>query len=107
MSSSDLAYRRAKLSPAKQALLEELLRASFQAVDGRPAQVIAQTLTLTLSVVDLHELAESEREAEAVRLATEEAQRPFDLEHGPLLRAGLVRLNATEHMLLFTMHHIV
>src|SRR5205807_7283097 len=140
MSSTDLAYRRAKLSPAKQALLEELLRgkrspaveavtitrrpqpgvaplsfaqqrlwfveqlapgnpayniasalrlrgrlnipvlerslneiirrhdalrASFQAIDGRAVQVIAPALILTLSVVDLHKLAESEREAEA------------------------------------------
>ena len=85
----------------------EALRASFQSVDGRPVQVIAPALTLKLSVADLHELAENDREAEAVRLASEDAQRAFDLERGPLLRAGLIRLQPLEHVLLFTMHHIV
>ena len=37
----------------------------------------------------------------------EEARRPFDLIDGPLLRAHLLRLSETEHVLLLTMHHIV
>ena len=32
---------------------------------------------------------------------------PFDLEHGPLLRVGLIRLTEEEAVLLVTMHHIV
>ncbi len=39
-----------------------------------------------MQVIDLSALPEPEREAEAQRLADEEAQRPFDLAAGPLLR---------------------
>src|SRR5205085_7511239 len=72
-----------------------------------PVQAIAPKLKLSLQVEDLSELPEAERESEAVRLATDEAQRPFDLAHGPLLRARLLRLSTEDHALLFTMHHII
>jgi len=58
-------------------------------------------------VVDLTSLRVGRREAEAMRLANEEAVRPFDLARGPLFRARLVRLAPEDHMLLMTMHHIV
>ncbi|NBK41762.1 hypothetical protein EON09_24920, partial [Pseudomonas soli] len=45
-------------------------------------------------------------EALQARIAQETAQ-PFDLEHGPLLRARLLRLAADEHVLVLTLHHIV
>ncbi|HEX9939387.1 MAG TPA: amino acid adenylation domain-containing protein [Longimicrobium sp.] len=45
--------------------------------------------------------------AELRRLAAEEMDAPFDLEHGPLIRGRLVRLAADDHVLLLTMHHIV
>jgi NRPS condensation-like uncharacterized protein len=48
-----------------------------------------------------------ERETEAQRLADEEAQQPFNLTLGPMLRAQLLRLDDTNHVLLWTMHHIV
>lgn len=42
--------------------------------------------------------------AAAMRAAVET---PFDLEHGPLFRAELLRLRADEHVLLLSAHHIV
>ena len=42
-----------------------------------------------------------------MRLATEEIQRLFDIETGPLVRARLLRLNVEECVLIFTMHHII
>ena len=44
--------------------------------------------------------------AQAHRLADEEARTPFDLARGPLLRARLMRLADTDHVLLTTLHHI-
>ncbi|HEV7843670.1 MAG TPA: condensation domain-containing protein, partial [Pyrinomonadaceae bacterium] len=86
----------------------EALRTTFALNDEQqPVQVIAPELKLSLRVEDLSELPEAEREAEAARLATNEAQRPFDLAHGPLLRARLLRLGTEDHALLFTMHHII
>src|SRR5262249_30470525 len=46
-------------------------------------------------------------EGELRTLARAEAQQPFDLEHGPLIRGRLIRLGPEEHVLLVTMHHIV
>nr|WP_314492031.1 non-ribosomal peptide synthetase [uncultured Pseudomonas sp.] len=36
-----------------------------------------------------------------------EAQRPFDLRRGPLMRVGLLRVAVDDHVLLVTQHHIV
>ena len=93
----------------------DVLRATFPTVDGQPYQVICPALPLrqaqgqlvTLSVVDLRELPEVEREAEARRLATAEAQQPFDLARGPLVRTAVLQLGDEDHILLLTMHHIV
>src|SRR5712691_8724915 len=85
----------------------EALRTTFLVIDGQPVQVIATSLLLPLPVINLEGLPEQEREAEVQRWAAEEAYQPFDLAKGPLLRARLLRLCATEHVLLVTMHHII
>jgi amino acid adenylation domain-containing protein len=85
----------------------EALRTTFTAVDGQPIQAITPEINLRLTVVDLQEIDETEREEEVQRLATQEAQQPFDLTTEPLLRVQLLRLDEAEHVLLLTMHHIV
>jgi len=85
----------------------EILRTTFDVVNENPVQLIAAAGELTLAVTDLSLLPPSLTEAEAEMLATEEAQRPFDLARGPLIRAVLMRLKANEHVLLVTMHHII
>src|SRR5215203_119010 len=85
----------------------ESLRTTFRLVDNQPVQVIAEQLTLKMPIVDLQNLPAEEREAEVMRLATEEVQQLFDLETGPLVRARLLTLNAEECVLIFTMHHII
>ncbi len=85
----------------------ESLRTTFPERDGQPVQVVHPASEMALEVEDLGAFAEAEREAEARRLADEESQLPFDLAAGPLLRVRLLRLAEDEHVLLFTMHHIV
>ena len=85
----------------------ETLRTTFPVVDGNPVQIISAPRPLTIPLVDLSSLDEAEREREAQRLINAEARRPFDLSHGPLLRVTLLRLRDEEHLLLFTMHHII
>ncbi|MCL5996770.1 MAG: amino acid adenylation domain-containing protein, partial [Chloroflexi bacterium] len=85
----------------------EVLRTTYISVDGQPCQVIVPTLLLRLPTESLEHLSQPERQGEAVRLAREEARRPFDLMRGPLLRARLLRLAEDEHIALLTMHHIV
>src|SRR5438094_10101716 len=62
----------------------EAMRAVFSEADGVPAQTIAPPRALTLPQIDLRKLPESSRTAELLRLAVEEARRPFDLSRGPL-----------------------
>ena len=85
----------------------EVLRTTFKTVDGEPVQVIAGPAPVTLSQVDVSRLEVAEQEAAVQRLAQQEAVEPFDLGRGPLLRVKLLRLGATEHVMLVTMHHIV
>ena len=85
----------------------EMLRTSFSSIAGQLVQSIRPALRLTLPVADLSFLSEAEREFEALRLASEEARLPFDLAEAPLLRASVLRLAEEDHVLLFTIHHIV
>ena len=85
----------------------EVLRTTFSLVNGKPVQIIAPSLRLSLSIIDYQEYPELERESEVQRLAPQESQQPFDLTQEPLLRAKLVRLGQQEHRLLLTMHHII
>ena len=68
---------------------------------------LADRSWFSFDVVDLQGLSPELREPRALKLASDEARRPFDLEAGPLLRSTLIRLDAYEHILLLTMHHIV
>jgi amino acid adenylation domain-containing protein/non-ribosomal peptide synthase protein (TIGR01720 family) len=90
----------------------ESLRTTFEVVDGRGVQVVHPPSAVSLPVVDLTDLArpdltEPERVLELQRIVAVESGRPFDLGRGPLLRVGLVRASATEHVLTVAMHHIV
>jgi amino acid adenylation domain-containing protein len=85
----------------------EALRTNFTTVNGQPVQVVAESLTLTVSIIDLGNLPASAREVEAQRLATVQAQQPFDLASEPLIRATVLKLTETEYVLLLNIHHIV
>lgn len=82
----------------------EALRTTFAVIDGEVLQIVAPPAPVLLPVDELPGASDPERGEE---LAEEEARRPFDVESGPLFRARLVRLAATEHLLLLTVHHIV
>ncbi|HYH80602.1 MAG TPA: condensation domain-containing protein, partial [Longimicrobium sp.] len=60
-----------------------------------------------LPIDDLSRLDETARETEVRRRAREDAARPFDLSAGPLFRAALLRLDAEDHVLLLSIHHIL
>ncbi|MBV9792000.1 MAG: non-ribosomal peptide synthetase, partial [Chloroflexi bacterium] len=89
----------------------EILRTTFTHAAGtndeQPSQQIAAPEPLSIPLHDLQPLSPEQQFAEVQRLALAEAQQPFDLAHGPLLRIVLLRLASTEHALLITMHHII
>ena len=86
---------------------QELLRTSFAVIDAEPVQLVSEPADFDLPVVDLSHLESSEIERQVLQLISEEAHCPFDLTHGPLFRATALRLAASEHVLMFTMHHII
>src|SRR5919201_1353677 len=85
----------------------EIARTTFPVVDEQPSQVIHPPFTFTLPVVDLRRLPHAEREAEAMRLATEQTRPGFDLAQGPLWRASLLQLDDAAYQLFLVLHHIV
>ena len=85
----------------------ESLRASFSSSDGQPVQLIHPELTIPFPVYDLTRLPDAQRETEMMRIALEEAQRPFDLSRPPLLRTVLVQLSPESFVFILTVHHII
>ncbi|WP_394541492.1 amino acid adenylation domain-containing protein [Lysobacter enzymogenes] len=81
----------------------EALRSVFDAVEGQPRlRLLAADTAFALTEHDLD--ASSPTPAE---LSRAEAQAPFDLAQGPLIRGRLLTSAADEHLLLLTQHHIV
>ncbi|WP_405655597.1 non-ribosomal peptide synthase/polyketide synthase [Streptomyces sp. RK9] len=83
------------------------LRTTFDSVDGHGVQIVHPPQPVPLPLHDLAQLSEKHRPDQLARFLTDERTRPFDLRHGPLLRAALVRLAADDHVLTLTLHHIV
>jgi amino acid adenylation domain-containing protein/thioester reductase-like protein len=85
----------------------EILRTVFASQTDQPVQIVLPELVLPLGVIDLSHLNPSQQQVEVQHLAQQEAQCPFDLEAGPLLRSTIVYLNETEQVALLTLHHSV
>ena len=85
----------------------EVLRTTYPAPDGLPVQRVHEDGGLDFTRVDLGKLPAAGREAAALDLAAADGERPFDLEAGPLLRVLVARLDATDHLVACTFHHIV
>jgi amino acid adenylation domain-containing protein len=84
-----------------------VLRAVFENVDGRPQQVLIPLRQFEIPVIDLSMLPATDRRKRAQVLAAREANEPFNLESGPLVRARLFSLEANEYVLIVVMHHIL
>uniref|UniRef100_UPI003F5D7809 amino acid adenylation domain-containing protein n=1 Tax=Pseudomonas sp. LRF_L74 TaxID=3369422 RepID=UPI003F5D7809 len=92
----------------------EALRSSFEALIARHEPLrttFSQDGDLAIQVI--HPGAPFEISVEMTEehmleaLVDTEAQRPFDLEKGPLLRVKLLQLAEDDHVLMLTLHHIV
>ncbi|HEV2844000.1 MAG TPA: amino acid adenylation domain-containing protein, partial [Thermoanaerobaculia bacterium] len=77
-----------------------VLRTTFAEDGHEPVQVIHPPRPAGLEIKAI-------REDEVRDLVAEDQRRPFDLAAGPLLRVSLLRLGEEEHVLLFSVHHIV
>jgi len=85
----------------------EIWRTTFASVDGQVVQVVHPHLDIEIPLCDLTTLPSEAREAEAMRIATADARRPFDLAVGPLLRGRLFKLCGDRYRFHLTLHHII
>ncbi len=81
------------------------LRTTLRLENGEIAQVVAQSVAVTLPLTDFAALPDPY--PPAYELAKEEVARPFDLSAGPLFRFRVFRINAEEHVLHCVMHHTI
>jgi len=79
------------------------LRTTFHSVDGTPVQRVHDRSEVSLSEYDATKWTESEV---SLRMA-EEAERPFQLDKGPLFRAVLFKVGEREHILELVFNHII
>ncbi|MBK5550281.1 amino acid adenylation domain-containing protein, partial [Pseudomonas sp. TH03] len=84
----------------------ESLRTTFVQIDDRAFQVIHADLAPTV-VPEILPEATGNNNAQIRAFVERQMQQPFDLKNGPLLRVGLLRIAADEHVLVLTQHHIV
>src|SRR5664279_5261246 len=82
----------------------EVLRTTFDVVEGHPVQIVSPWQRIPLVRMDLSASADPEREAQAA--AIKEAQSPLDLKSGPLVRTTLLELGKADFVVLITTHHI-
>ncbi len=75
--------------------------------DGEPRQRVLAAQEQRIPMVDLTGIPDESLKNKAYRIAWLEARAPFDLLNGPPIRVRLLKLRETDHILLFTMHHII
>lgn len=80
----------------------EALRTTFAEQEGEARQVIHEAHSVALTHLDL-----TTHGTLLQRMLLQEAERPFELTRGPLVRFVLVTLGVEEHILLVVLHHIL
>ena len=84
----------------------EILRSRIATEDGAPRAFAIPIDRIPLPVTDLSALPAETRKRRIMDLLDAEARRPFDLETGPLLRAGILDEGDETSTLYITTHHI-
>src|SRR5215472_13129656 len=83
----------------------EIWRTSYALKDGQLTQVVnAPPEHFELPLIDLTGWPKAEADQEIERAAGETVRQPFDLKHGPLLRATMFRTESQEHSLFLSAH---
>jgi amino acid adenylation domain-containing protein len=100
---------REALRNAFQALLHrhDVLRTVFVTRNGELFQRVLDHVEVDFAVLDQSGLPAPQRMTETMKIASDEARKSFDLEHGPLMRLCLFCLAPEEHVLVLVMHHII
>ena len=85
----------------------EILRAAYPCGDDGPVLRIGAPSKPDLALTDLSGLAQGRWRREMSRLLAEKSRVRFVLERGPLIQAHVIKLGATDHLLLLVLHQMV
>ncbi|MEH2298293.1 MAG: amino acid adenylation domain-containing protein [Nostoc sp.] len=83
----------------------EALRTTFS-TNGNILCIVASR-QIEIPIIDLSSLELQEQQEKLASILRQEVEQPFDLEHGPLFRAKIVKLQLQEHLAILTAHHII
>ncbi|MGH6656802.1 MAG: amino acid adenylation domain-containing protein [Actinocrinis sp.] len=84
----------------------EILRTVYQDGADGPVQNVLPYHGFQIDHTDLSALPEAQRMQRADELVRSRSNQRFDLEHGPVLSASLIRLAEQDHLLCVVLHHI-
>ena len=83
----------------------EALRTTFS-TNGNILCIVASR-QIEIPIIDLSSLELQDQQEKLASILRQEVEQPFDLEHGPLFRAKIVKLQLQEHLAILTAHHII
>ncbi len=85
----------------------EILRTTFEDLDGHPIQRIHPPDQVVLQQKDFSSFPPSMRSVEIEKFLFNEPRQPFDLYSGPPIRFTLIQCSPNDYIFSFTVHHIV
>ncbi|MDT3777027.1 amino acid adenylation domain-containing protein [Nitrospira sp. MA-1] len=85
----------------------DMLRTIFTVSNGRPSQVIEESLPTPFACIVIAPPSGIETEQKVQRVVAEEARHVFKMEGSLLWRARLFQLNEQDHVLMVTLHHAI
>ena len=97
------------LSESVQGLVarHEILRTLFPDQGREPRPHILPALFVPIERASLGSVPADQRDSALGLQLQEQAARPFDLAHGPLLRIGIITVSPDDHVLWWSLHHII
>lgn len=85
----------------------DILKTTYHIKNGQIFQKVDDTAEIDITFNDLSSLNEVDAKKESQKLMEADAFKHFDLERSPLVRGAVIKINAREHVLQITLHHIV
>jgi amino acid adenylation domain-containing protein len=83
----------------------ESLRTTFSS-DGRTIS-IAKEIRFQCPIIDLSDLTDRDKDIAIEKYQHQAVNDKFDLQHGPLFKAIILKLDARQHLSILTIHHII
>lgn len=85
----------------------EMLRTTFQIIEGRPMQISEPDMMIEPEIIDIGEIGSDKVQHEINKISMLETTTPFNLPSGPLMRVKILRINPANNIMLITVHHII